>query len=102
MFTFGTLTITVPLSRDGFDFEELRAQLAQVLKKPLAKSTLHDWIKNICLLREDNIYAANYSEDELGKLLEWITYRHHYGPKVGARKYREHLAKELENNYATN
>jgi len=96
MQTYGTITITIPFKEGGYDFEELRDRLSQTLKKEVPKTTLHDWIKKVCELRDCDVYSDTYSEDELGALLEWLTFRNHYGPKLGAKKYRQHLDRKHE------
>lgn len=96
MQTYGTLTITIPIYEDGHDFEDLRDCLSQILRKRLPKTTLHDWIRYVCSLREDNIYASRYTAEELGALVEWLTFRAHYGPKRAVKEYKRHLLKKYK------
>ncbi len=98
MQTYGTITLTVPVfCEDRMDFEDLRDRLSEVLRKELPKTTLYDWIKNVCLLREDKIYSSTYNTEEFGTLLEWLTFRNHYrSSKKAVSEYKQHLRRKYQ------
>ena len=95
MSTYETVTLTLPVE-NGYSFESLRGYLSGLEGGEIPKTTLRDWICDVCLLRESGVYSAIYSFDEFKCLVTWLAFRRSHSRGTAARKFREYLQQQLE------
>lgn len=95
MKTYETITLTIPLE-DGYSFSALRQYLSEFAEQEIAPTTLHGWIRDICLLRDSGVYSAIYTPEECKFLITWIAFRRFHKRGVAAKKFREYLENQLE------
>lgn len=93
--TLETIVITVPIDESGWTFDELRQRLSKAIGKEVKPTTLYDWIKRVCLLKEEGVYRGVYSPDDLKILIQWVSYLKISKRGTASRRFQQILLNQF-------
>lgn len=99
MQTFQIINVAIPVG--SYTFEDLREEISRQAKEPIAKTTLRDWIADVCKLRSEGIYTSEYDERDLECLVQWLAFRVIHKRGTAKRRFQEYL-KTLAEDKKTN
>jgi hypothetical protein len=84
-------SIDVLTSEDWYSFREVQSYLAHHRSKPVPRSTLHRWIKSLCMETVDGFYDPQ-DLPYLVRLSNWLERGGH------VQSFAQIISRELQNN----